>query len=160
MGICVSPLHANIQSSQYYLLNRLHFLQCRFWHLFQKPNSFICVVFFLDLLFYSISLHACFCASTIRSICLKTRSRSSWTYNNKPRVTPRMSPTIPHVRGAYICKNSLRKEGIEPPRTSFKPAPYPICLSLHKILVKQLCNFVKVKLQANLPYIFMVYPSN
>jgi cytochrome c oxidase subunit 2 len=86
------------------------------------------------------------------------RSRSSWTYNNKPRVTPRMSTTVPHVQRAYICKNSLRKEGIEPPRTSFKLAPYPICLSLHKILVKQLHNFVKVKLQANLPYIFMAHP--
>jgi hypothetical protein len=65
---------------------------------------------------------------------------------------------IPHVRRTYIRKDSLRKEGIEPPRTSFKPAPYPICLSLHKILVKQLRNFVKVKLQANPPSIFMAHP--
>jgi hypothetical protein len=73
-------------------------------------------------------------------------------------VTPRMSPTIPHVWRTHICKNTLRKEGIEPPRTSFKLAPYPICLSLHKILVKQLHNFVKVKLQTNPPYIFMAHP--
>jgi hypothetical protein len=54
------------------------------------------------------------------------RSRSSWTYNNKPRVTPQTPTTIPHIRRAHICKNTLRKEGIKPPRTSFKPAPYPI----------------------------------
>lgn len=59
----------------------------------------------------------------LRSLRIKTRSLNRRIINPKPGMTSRVPSTIPHIRGAYIRKSKIRKEGFEPPAIGFKPTP-------------------------------------
>jgi hypothetical protein len=63
-GSSFSCLHADIQFSQHNLLKRLFSIKC-FEHLCQKSDGCSCMHLCLDILFCSIGLHMCFCASTM-----------------------------------------------------------------------------------------------
>lgn len=61
----------------------------------------------------------------MRSLYRQTRSSVSWIDRNKCRMITRLPSPLPHIWGASIRSNSIkltRKEGIEPPCASFKPA--------------------------------------
>ena len=57
----------------------------------------------------------------LRSIRIQTRSIYSRTNFNQSRMTTRMPSAISYIWRTCLCEPKIRKEGIEPPLTGFKP---------------------------------------
>lgn len=59
----------------------------------------------------------------LRSLRIQTRSTNGRTHLNKRWMTTWMPSPISHIWRANLCIIKIRKEGIEPPKTGFKPMP-------------------------------------